>query len=62
MKVNLGTMVRGLALDLTLQGYLAHKKKRFARTLQQDYAQGLMVVLGGEALSYERGTPVFKHG
>ena len=27
-------------------------------TLQQDYAQGSMVVRGGEALSYERGTPV----
>ena len=31
----------------TLQGYLAHKKLRPPRTLQQDYALGPMVVLGG---------------
>ena len=31
----------------SLQGYLAHKKQRFPRTLQQHYAWGLMVVLGG---------------
>ena len=24
--------------ELALQGYLAHKKQRFPRTLQQDYA------------------------
>ena len=29
-----------------------------ARTLQQGYAQGPTVVLRGEAVSYERGTPV----
>ena len=30
-----------------VQGYLAHKKQRPPRTLQQDYAQHLTVVLGG---------------
>jgi len=29
------------------QGYLAHKKQRFTRTLHYDHAQGPMVVLGG---------------
>jgi len=28
------------------------------RTLQKDYTQGPMVVLGGGAVSYERGAPV----
>ncbi|KAJ1480153.1 hypothetical protein T484DRAFT_1901603 [Baffinella frigidus] len=41
-----------------VQGYLAHKKAPPPRTLQQAYALGPMVVLGGEALSYERGTHV----
>jgi len=41
-----------------LQGYLAHKKHPSPRSLQQDYTQGLMVVLGAGAISYERGTPV----
>ena len=41
----------------TVQGYLAHKKQRPPSTLQYDYTQGPMVVLGGGAVSYERGTP-----
>jgi len=41
-----------------LQGYLAHKKHPPPRTLQKDYNQGHMVVLGRGAVSYERGTPV----
>ena len=41
-----------------VQGHLTHKKQRPPRTLQQDYAQGPMVALGGWAVSYERGTPV----
>ena len=32
-----------------LQGYLAHKKLHPARTIQQAYASGPMVVLGGWA-------------
>ena len=43
---------------LRLQGYLAHKKERPPRTLQQDYVWGPTVVQGGGAVSYERGTPV----
>ena len=39
------------------QGYLAHKKQRPLSTLHQDDAQDPMAVLGGEARSYERGTP-----
>ena len=46
------------SLQLELQGYLAHKKQRFPRTLEQDYAWGSMVVLRGGAVSYERGTPL----
>ena len=41
-----------------LQGFLAHKKLPPPRTLQYGYAYGPMVVLGGGAVSYERGTPV----
>ena len=41
-----------------LQGYLAHKKQPPNWTLQQPNAQGSTVVLGGGAVSYERGTPV----
>ena len=37
---------------------LAHAEPRPPRTLQQDYAQGPMMFLGGWAVSYERGTPV----
>ena len=40
-----------------VQGYLAHKKLPSPRTLQWDYAKGPTVALG-EAISYERGTPV----
>jgi len=39
-------------------GYLAHQKQRLSKTLQQDYAYDPMAVLGGGAVSYERGTPV----
>ena len=41
-----------------LQGYLAHKNERPSRTLHKEYARGPLVVLGGDAVSYERGTPV----
>jgi len=41
------------------QGYLTHKKPPPLRILQWPYAQGPSVVLGGRAVSYERGTPVF---
>ena len=41
-----------------VQGYLAHKKQRPPRNLQQDCAQGLMAVLGGWKVSCERGTSV----
>jgi hypothetical protein len=41
-----------------LQEYLAHKKQPPPSTLQWDYAQDPLVVLGGGAVSYERGTPV----
>ena len=41
-----------------LQGYLAHKKLPPTRILQQAYDQGPTVVLGGGAVSYERGAPV----
>ena len=41
-----------------LQGYLAHKKSPHPSTLQQVYVYGPMVVLGGLAVSYARGTPV----
>ena len=34
-----------------VKGYLAHKKPPPRRTLQQDYAQGLVVALGGGAVS-----------
>jgi len=37
-----------------VQGYLAHKKQRPPRTVQQEYAQGPMVVLWGGAVYYER--------
>ena len=41
-----------------VQGYLAHKKTRFPRTLQRSYAYAPMAVLGGGAFFYEPGTPV----
>ena len=41
-----------------LQGYLAHKTPLSRRTLLWPYAWGLMVVPGGEVVSYERGNPV----
>jgi len=39
-------------------GYLARKKDPPPRTLQYDYTYGRILVLGGGAVSYERGTPV----
>ena len=39
-------------------GRLARRKRAPRRTLQYDHPQGSMVVLGGRAISYERGTPV----
>ena len=42
-----------------VQGCLAHKKQRPPRTPQKDYTYDPSVVLGGGgAASYERGTPV----
>ena len=41
-----------------VQRNIAHKKQCRPRTLQQGYAQGPVVVLGGWAVSYERATPV----
>ena len=40
------------------QGYLAHKKQRPPRILQEEHTYGPMVVLWGGAVSYERGFPV----
>ena len=47
-----------LATASTLQGYLAHNKRRAPRTLQYPCAYGPMVALGVGAVSYERGTPL----
>ena len=44
--------------QVSLQGYLAHQKHFPPGTLQKDYTWGPVVVLGGVAVSYERGTPV----
>ena len=44
--------------EYPLQGYLAQKKPRHPRTLQQTYACRPTAVLGWGAFSYERGTPV----
>jgi len=41
-----------------VEGYLAQKKAPPHRTLQYDHALVPGVILGGRALSYERGTPV----
>jgi len=41
-----------------VKGYLAHKKQRTPRALQEDYAYGPVVVPRGGGGSYERGTPV----
>ena len=43
-----------------LQGYLAHKQQRQPSTLQYDYIYVPVVVLGGGAVSYERGYPVLR--
>jgi hypothetical protein len=45
-------------IALKVPGSLAHKKYPPPRTLQQDFTRGHMVVSGGGAVSYERGTPV----
>ena len=37
--------MRVLVREYSVQGYLAHNRPRPLRTLQQDYAQGTMVVL-----------------
>ena len=51
--------LRVWSLGFRVQGYLANEKLQSPRTLQQDYAQSPMMVLGGGgAVSYERGTPV----
>ena len=47
----------GDAERMRVQGYLAHKKPSPHGTLQWTHAYGPMVVLGGVAVSYERGTP-----
>ena len=47
-----------LVHELSVRGYLAHKKQRRPRNLQWDCASGHMVALGGWAFSKERGTPV----
>ena len=41
-------------LHLALQGYLAHKEQPPPWTLQKDYAQSSMVVLGGRGLDLMR--------
>ena len=41
-----------------IQGYLAHQNTPPPSTLQQAYAYGPMVVLGGGAISYQPGAPV----
>ena len=41
-----------------LQGYLAHKETHPKGPYSKDHAQGPTAVLGGGAVSYERGTPV----
>jgi len=46
----------------SIQGYLAHKKTPSPRSLQLGYAFGPTAVLGGVAVSYERGTPVLIWG
>ena len=46
---------------VSMQGYLAHMRLQPPRILQQDCAKGPMVALGGDALSYARGTPVVPH-
>ena len=43
---------------MDLQGYVAHENTHLPRTLQLYYAQDPMVVLGGGAVSYDRGTPI----
>ena len=47
-----------MSIQVALQGYIAREKHPPRRTLQLDYTQGPVVVLGGGAVSYEPGTPV----
>ena len=42
-----------------VKGYLDHEKQRPPRTLQHEYAQGPVATLGGGAVSYEQGIPVY---
>ena len=51
-------VVAPIQLPCHLQGYLAHKNTQPPRTLPKAYAQGPGGVLGGWAVSYERGDPV----
>ena len=48
------------AQGLHILGYLAHKKTPPPRTLQQAYAYGPMMVVGGGAASDGRGTSVLR--
>ena len=48
-----------LRLRWGTQWYLDYKKQRPPRTLPYAYAYGPMGVLGGWAVSYERGTPLW---
>ena len=50
MAEGLGTGVLGLGVGVQcLQGYLAHKKHPPHRTLQQPFAKGPIMILGGSA-------------
>ena len=45
-------------MTLFVQGYLAREKQHPPMTLHLAYAKSPMVVVGGDAFSCERGTPV----
>jgi len=45
-------------MPLCVQGHLAHQRVTAPRILQEGYAYGPMLALGGEAFCYERGTLV----
>ena len=47
------------SLPGVLQGRLAHKKAPVPRTTKGPYAWALWWTCGGDAIPYERGTPVF---
>ena len=46
------------SVSTCVQGNFAHKKQRRPGTLHLACAQGPMVVLGGGAVSFERGNPL----